>query len=386
MNLFKKFIAIIILLTTGSCLKLYEPQIDSIDNSKYVVSGQLTNQEGYQYISVSKTSSFDEPFQKPVSGCNINIIDDKSNTFICEETSKGEYRVWMAEDDLCIGTSYMIEIYTPEGNRIISSYEKMYPTGEIDTIYYEREDIPAPISTPYDFIKGVRFYLDMHGTDESSRFYKYGLTETWEYHVDYPITWYYNGTMHHVDPPDYSKMVCWRTVNIGDIFVLSTDNLSTNEYKKASLSFVNNRSQRLKYVYSLLITQYSLSEEAYTYWKKLQTNVNQDGGLYSSQPISITGNMYNPDNANQKVLGYFSASAISKKRVFIRDVENLEIKALECDMIALLKGLKDLTPQDYPAYFLGDQNRPFTGMLLTKPCVNCLQMEGTNVKPDFWPY
>lgn len=386
MNLFKKLAVIFILITLGSCLKVYEPQIDSINNSKYVVSGQLTNQEGYQYISVSKTSSLDEPFQKPISGCDITIIDDKSNTFVCEETNIGKYRVWMAKNDLCIGTSYMIEIYTPEGNQIISSHEKMYPTGEIDTIYYQREDIPAPISAPYDFIKGVRFYLDMHGTDESSRFYKYGLTETWEYHVDNPITWYYDGTMHHVDPPDYSKMVCWRTRNIGDIFVLSTDNLSTNEYKKASLSFVNNRSQRLKYMYSLLITQYSLSKEAYTYWKKLQTNVNQDGGLYSSQPISITGNLYNPDNTKQKVLGYFSVSAISKKRVFIKDIEDLEIEAPGCGTIELRKGLRDLTPLDYPAYFMGDHDMPFTGALLTKPCVDCLQMGGTNIKPDFWPY
>ena len=221
----------------------------------------------------------------------------------------------------------------------------------------------------------------MHGTEESSRYFKYELTETWEYHVDFPIVWYYNGSMHYEDPPDYSKMICWRTMDIGDIFISSTDNLSANEYKKAPLSFVDNRTQRLKYLYSLLITQYSLSKEAYTYWKELQINTNQDGGLYANQPINIIGNLYNVDNPKHKVLGYFSASAITNKRKFIKDVKGLEIEARGCDTIGLRMGIKDITPLDYTAYLT---NESASG-LLTEPCVDCTRMGGTTVKPDFWP-
>ncbi|HEX7410654.1 MAG TPA: hypothetical protein VF298_00765, partial [Bacteroidales bacterium] len=44
-------------LMVSSCIKPYEPHIDSKDVNKFVVSGQLTDRGGDQIVSISMSSS-----------------------------------------------------------------------------------------------------------------------------------------------------------------------------------------------------------------------------------------------------------------------------------------------------------------------------------------
>jgi hypothetical protein len=385
MNQIKKIAPLLIYsLFFSACIKTYQPELKSTDEHKYVISGNLTNREGYQYVTISKTSSLEDPSIVPVSNCSIAIIDNESNAYQMSEGTIGEYNVWMPQTALVAGRLYMLDIQTPEGDHIVSDYDELTAGGQIDSVFYERKDIPTAENVPYPYLKGIQFYLDTHGDDLSSRFYKWVLTETWEYHVDQPIIWWYDGTVHHVEPPDSSRMICWRTITSGNIYTESTENLSKNAYQKVPLSFVSNQTQRLKYKYSLLITQYSLSPRAYTYWQQMQINASQNGGLYASQPIAVKGNLRSLTNPEEEVLGLFYASSLYEKRIFVSNVENLENEAGGCDTLILRIGLREITPRDYPAYLPGNRIR-YSVALLTEPCVDCLRQGGTTTKPSFWP-
>jgi hypothetical protein len=50
-----------------------------------------------------------------------------------------------------------------------------------------------------------------------------------------------------------------------------------------------------------------------------------------------------------------------------------------------MQGFDELTPDDYPAYFLSNANGGFTMNLMSGECVDCLLLGGTNVKPEYWP-
>ena len=381
MNRNKYILIIIICALFSACIETYEPEIVPNDFSNYVVSGRVTSEEGYQYISVSKTTPLNTFDEDPVSNCTVTILDENSNAFHCEEYEKGKYRVWMSKSDLVVGRLYMLNIETNEGDILISDYVEMQPVGDIDAVYYQREDVPRLMTRIPDTTIGIQFYIDLHGDKLDSKFYKIELTETWEYHVEQPMRIMYDGiTIHYYDPPDSSKMVCWRTINISDLFLVSTEYLSNNEYKMEPLNYVSNKTQRLKYLYSLNVKQFSLSKEAYTYWKHLQKNSSQNGGLYVSQPIKIQGNICNLDKPEQSVLGMFYASDVITKRIFVKDVEDLEIDAPKCQTVWLKWGIHSITKNDIPAYL-----SPSFG-LLTLPCVDCPRMGGTTTKPDFWPY
>lgn len=66
----------------------------------------------------------------------------------------------------------------------------------------------------------------------------------------------------------------------------------------------------------------SITPEAYNYWEKVSKVVNNIGTVFDSPPAPIRGNIYNVNDPDEQVLGYFSASSIkiSRKRILAVEV------------------------------------------------------------------
>ncbi len=378
-------VTLIILFSTMSCIEEYRPLLETKDIGNYVVYGTLTDQEGYQIIYISRSSDTQYPEYKPADDCDVVIIDEFGNRFQLEESYSGEYKGWIDQEYLNIGTSYKVNIHTPTGEEISSDFEIMPECAEIDSVYYIIED--KPTTNPEEPIKGIQFYLDFIGNENHSRFYRYTIEETWEYHAKYPNQGFYNGTLTRIDPPDYSKLTCWKTQMVPEIFVLSTNNLSENSYFEFPLHYIENTTEKLAYGYSFLIKQNAISQTAYLYWTKIRNNTINDGGLYEKQPELIQGNVYNLTNSDKKVLGYFNTSSVKTKRIFIKTVKELILDypchcvehVLKSTAYGIYYPFKELPVylyfiNNYPVYWLNDN------------CVDCTGRGGTNIKPDFWPY
>jgi hypothetical protein len=77
---------------------------------------------------------------------------------------------------------------------------------------------------------------------------------------------------------------------------------------------------------------------------------------------------------------------VKSKRVFVKNVQNLENEYVaNCSLNVLLKGLIELTIDDYPAWLYGDK-MGFSMILMGIECVDCMSLGGTNVKPSYWPW
>jgi hypothetical protein len=373
------------LILVASCIKPYEPEIVTGDVNKLVISGLVSDRSGDQTVSISMASSIGKPKEIPISGCTVTIKDIEGHTYPMIDSSGGNYHVWIDPKFIIPGNSFKLEVITPDGDEIVSDYDQISAGSAVDSVYYIREDHTT--TDPTKFIKGIQFYVNLDAKPTDSRFFRWEVYETYEYHSDYPLEWYYNGKIHHVFPPDYSRKICWLTLQVRNIFALSTKDFAENKFNQFQLNFVNNRTSRLIYGYSLLVNQYSLSEAAYKYWDQLKINSTDEGGLYERQPLATRGNLHNLTHPDQDVLGYFGASSVSSKRIFVQNVENLELEFLSPCVIQSLPpgGLRDLIPAQYPVYLVGDQKgwQPF---MMSNNCVDCLSMFGTNVKPDFWPW
>jgi len=373
----------------NSCIEHFILNLGEEDLNKYVVSGLVTDQEGYQKISVALASSLDEPEFIPLINCNVRIYDNQGNMFTCEEFNEGKYRVWMEEKFLNPGTSYMLKIKTPSGVQLESSYDMMPKSPEIDSIYYVKEEIQT--YNPDFPINGIQFYIDIQATEQQSRYYRWELTETWEYNAEYAKILYYDGGNFHNSPPDSSSYFCWKTESINDIYTLSTENLSENRYKKLPLNYVNNKSSRLDNCYSLLVKQYAISDSAYHFWNALEVNSNNQAQLYEQQPMYIEGNLKNISRPELKVLGFFSACAVNEKRIFAQDleIETDYLYCLEYEIDAL-----DYSRENWPVYY--HRRRVYMGApvndwvyktyLLSGICIDCTYEGGITQKPSFWPY
>jgi hypothetical protein len=365
-----------------ACIKPYIPVIESNAANKLVVSGRVTDVEGWQEVDVSMSS--------PIGAVLIYRFrysqnpDDKGNIFpLTEDTVKGSYFTWIGREYLNPGTAYKVNVITP-GNEIIeSSYDTLMTPVPLDSVYYILEDVPTP--NPDITIRGMQFYVDLNAEGYTSRNFKWEVVETFEVHAKHAMEYYYDGTFHQIIPPDSSKMKCWATGLVRNVYTLSTNSLSSNVFHKYPLQFVDGKSQRLAYLYSILVKQLALSESAYNYWEMVRINSTELGGLYETQPVAIKGNLVNLTDPDKEVLGYFSAASESSRRYFYKEIPGLELDFETYCNEELLGhfGWREFTKNDYPVYYF--YNLQHSIRILNWECVDCRLLGGSIVKPDFWP-
>ena len=379
----KNIFFILILLILWACIKPYYPQIDSNAKNKYVVSGRITNIEGWQNIEVSLSSPIESPEYIPVSGCQVKVLDDKGNIFTMDEYQPGWYHVWLGKEYLTPGTSYQVRLTTPGGEVLASGFDRMSECPPLDSVYYMVKDVP--ISKPPFAATVMQFYVDLNAIGNYSQYYKWEAVETWEYNAAHPAEYYYDGDFHQILPPDYKNYTCWASNLVKNIFTISTKNLSQNIYKQCPLHYIDGHSTRLGILYSILVNQYSISEGAYNYWEQMRINSNEQGGLYEKQPLAIKGNLLNETNSDKEVLGYFYAASETERRYFYHDIPGITVDSnYYCAEDSLGRfGWQEYRPDTYPVYYYFNAEGYLR--ILSYECIDCRELGGTIMKPPYWP-
>lgn len=378
-------ISILVGLVLTACIKTYEPDFKDDSIAKWVIEGSINNQEGWQEVRVSQSSSYNAAYFFPNDQCQVSIINEQGLEFKMDNFGDGAYRVWISEEYLTPGNSYYLKVITPDDDVFESSPDVMPEPTSLADSYFEIEDIPT--LDPEVFIRGLQFYIDLNAENENNKYFRWRITETWEYESAYPKEFWYDGQVHQYIPPDYSTYTCWTTRQFDEIFILSTESLEQNQANKIPLQFVSSQTEKLAILYSFLVEQITMSEEAYLYWEQLAENVSIGEGLYASQPLAIQGNIRNIDDPDQSILGYFQAVNVSSKRYFIEPIPNLELNFFnKCSPAFLRKGLREIYPWEYPAYLMSGDNGNWIPFILNYECVDCTLRGGVTTKPDFWPW
>lgn len=298
-------IAILLVLLLNGCITKFIPESQG-DQKFIVVEGLITDQPGPYTIKLSYTSAFNfRGESEPVTGFNIRIYDDEGKEYPCKERKPGSYVTDSSNFRGQIGRAYTLRMYSfniSDQGIYESLPMEMKPVPQIDSLYYQKETIEN--TEPGNGVReGCTVYLDTHDASNACKYYKWEYVETWEIRIPYSVT----------------NHTCWVTANSDKITIKSTESLQKSEITRFPLCFISDQSDRLSFKYSALVNQYSLNENEYRYWERLQ-NVSQEvGGLYDMIPTSITSNVTYLNDPTRKVLGYFSVSAVTSKRIFIKD-------------------------------------------------------------------
>jgi hypothetical protein len=385
-----KVFAILIAGLTGlsSCLEQYFPDFTKEEVNTLVITGGISDKEGYNNFEVSLATNLGQPSYFPVVGCTGYVSDDLGNHFPLENLGEGEYRVWIDQQYLQAGKKYRLYVTSPAGLEYESEEEEMPTTASIDSLYCQFE--VHQTSDPSLPAEGYQFYADVSGLSSNSRYYRLVVEETWEYHSPYIIEWYWDGSTKSIrrfEYPDISKQVCYSTKDVKKIFSMSTSNLAENKYQRFPLHFIENTEEKLLYNYSVLVKQYALSERAYRYWDYLRQNIEDQEGLYQKQPLQIVGNIHCKTEPGKKVLGFFSVSAMKTKRITLTNLEDLHVDLSDyCRPWlprsgSIMDYLKTVAWGKI-VYLVVNDNGNF---LADESCFDCRLRGGTTVKPVFLP-
>lgn len=352
-----------------SCIVPYIPEPPENDEL-LVVEGLISDQHEVNTIKLSKSLPlWKNQNAKPLKGCKVWITDDLGQIDSLKETFVGTYITDSATFQGIIGRKYTLHIITNAayGNLKYESFPmELKPVPPIDRIYYEKKVYmydPRPV-------EGCQIYLDTHDPANSCNFYRWKYSETWEFHLPFNVKY----------------KVCWLSGNSNEIFIKNTSALAEDRIIGFPLNSIPNPIDKLSVKYSILVKQYSLNEDEYLYWERLKNTLDQVGGLYDLIPAIIPNNIYCVENPNEKILGYFSVSAVSSRRAFIKDnFAGLNVQYVDC-VSDTIYGTNPIPGLDGTVWVIidhSDQTPPSRIVTYSRGCADC-RVRGTNIKPVFW--
>ncbi len=407
------FIVLAIIIVNTGCKKPYNPPAISTTNSYLVVEGVISTSSDSTIIKLSNTVQLSSATTtNPVLNALVDVESDQGTVFPLTETGSGHY----ASPGLNLDNSrkYRLSIKT-NNEQYYSDYVAVLNSPPIDSVYFTTTN------------NGINIYSNAHDPTNTVKYYRWEYQETWIYHSNYYSFYKSNGDS--VIPRNFINdevYQCWRsdtssTINVASSANLKTDIISANpitfvastsEKLGAKYSIVNTQSAGSSNAYSIMVKQYALTGEAYTFWSNLKKNTEKLGSIFDAQPSQINGNIHSSTHPTEPVIGYISAGAVTSKRIFIKNQQipdTWEPTPLYtgCHLDTLFLSYSDASStvpvNQEDEYFnwnsglllfknrqipvVGIFNR-LTGAIVghsgsTPPCVDCT-LRGTNVQPAYW--
>ena len=372
----------------SGCVERYYPSEDNLKTGTLVINAHLTDQPGNQVIEISRSVTLLYPSADPVSGSFAEVIrvDGEFREFL--EEKLGIYGCDLDEIFLQTGLSFMIHVITPDGNEYESEFDRLRPVPEIDSIYYEVES--ASYETEGDSTDGIRFFIDFTFNDEAYEYIRWEVTETYEFHNPDMEAFIWDVDFRVKPLPDSSNYrTCYITNELSEIYSMALGYLDFGIYIKKPFAFVPNiqQEQMLKHKYSVLIKQYSMSEDAFHYWNELKKTSQEQGFLFDRQPALLKSNIHNVNDDEETVLGFFSMSGVVERRAFAENPEGLDLSLYEWYCFPVYRGPRGpVSRDDLPLYYARAwRNGESSYAEVNKHCVDCRAYKNsTHIMPDFW--
>ncbi len=368
----------LIVFATG-CKEPYVLPAGAIANTNIlVVEGNINVGQDSTIIHLSRSKTLtDTSVTAYETGSQVSVQTDAGANYPLQEIGNGAYGI--ANIPPGSGAEkYRLAITTANNNQYYSDYTPFKKTPLIDSISWEQHS------------DGVYIYANTHDDQNNTKFYKWDFSETWEYYAPFFSQYIVkNNTIVHRNPEELT-FFCWHTIPSSNILIESTKKLSNDVVYKKVIMFIPTSSEKIGYIYSILVKQSALPEDGYNYWDNLSKNTEQLGSLFDAQPSQITGNIHSKTNAAEPVIGFITASSTQQKRIFIykAQVNNWLYPPgpySVCDTIHVTDAYK-MTSVLRGTYVPVDLVTPLGPYYAAPPeCVDCRLTGGITTKPSFWP-
>jgi Domain of unknown function (DUF4249) len=365
-------------LVLSNCKVPYDPPLKATDTDALIVEGYIDGAAPVTFrLSRSRIlSPGDTSSRRYELGAQVSIEDDHQNTYPLTETGNGFYGDTTVLN-LDASHQYRIHIFTSGGREYLSDLVSFKQSPAIDTIAWKLKD------------DGVQTFLNTHDPKNSTIYYRWEYSETWEIHAEYISILRYVPDSNTVVPRSDRVFACWRSDNSTNIYLGSSAKLASDVINEMPLAYIAPHDKKLSVLYSIWVKQYALDLNGYNYWLAIRNNTERVGSIFDPQPNETTGNVHCVTDPAEKVVGYIGAGNSYEKRTFInnRSLPTTWNPTPDCPLRVVPNN------PDSIKYYFGGQYDPIVSIQLAfglsysasyKDCVDCT-LSGTNIKPSFWP-
>jgi len=328
------------------------------DNNRFllVVDGKITQKEIPHELLLNYSKSYGSTSTNPVIGAKIKLVDGDGNFEEYIEEINGRYILYGNDLQRSPGKSYHVEIELSNNKKYSSTPQVMPEIMKPEKIYYETVMIEE--TTDLENISSKRYlniYINTPVIKNNQNFY-------FNWRVDHTYS-FAEISCHPLKP----AVVCYikRKFDNEDVKIFSSENLSggmLEGFRVASVYLFPDWEFYEKHFYN--VAQHSITKEAFTYWETVNKVAQSTGSIFDTPPAPVNGNIYNIENPDERVLGFFEVSAVDTIRTytFADDLEPIAVSD-RCSRLYYYKSIGD------PA------------------CCDCLTIRDSQLeRPLYWGY
>lgn len=359
------------------CVQTYVSPYKSPSTGYLVVEGYISANTPTQYTLTRTIGLPGDSGIPAVTGASVQVEGSDNSVHPLPEQGNGVYGDTTIPFNPAV--QYRLRIGTANGESYLSDFVPVKISPQIDSVNWV-----------YSENNGVNIYVNTHDPNNATRYYRWSYSQTWQYIMPERSYYVYNLDSNAVIPrlPNQEVNRCWRNVASTDLLIDNTAKLSQDIVYAFPLVNIPNNTEQLSSLYSIQVTQYAMTEDAYNFLSQLVLNTESLGSIFDTQPTELTGNIHCLNNPAEQVIGYVSAGTVQQQRIFI--AEN-QLPYWEYLIICRSPDIMlPNIPDSLKFFFYYNDYTPIApafGSITANitACLDCTSLGGSNQKPSFWP-
>lgn len=302
--------ACLLSIMTYSCIDEVDLNVDT-EQRTLVVDGFVTDSLGNFELSLKRSSVIgigNDNILDPEPGATVKLMDSNGGTYPYAEMEAGIYH--LENFKALRGIDYYIDIVLADGKHYQSRPESLRSASTIDSVKYDvveetyRNNIGDLIT---ERLIKVRIDTDFSQNDEAP-FLRWRIGGQYQFQ--------------EIEPGELNPKRCYISVNldlnairIADASNIAQDKLINQEISSTTFD------DRFGDQFCYHISQFSISEDEYIYWRNIKDIIDIDGSLFDPPPGTVVGNLFNVDDPTDVAVGYFSVASVYFTREFVNSNE-----------------------------------------------------------------
>ena len=335
---------VIVAMLSGGCVEPYTFVVENekptlvveavVSDKSYSETLAYPSDGRYFTVKLSTTSAVKNTRPTPVRNARVELHMSDQEPLHYTETMPGLYSLLDSNFQARSGVDYKLRITTQD--------EEVYES--------DWESLPAldvPAMGDIGFTEGQKYVFVMEANEWVARrkdivtvninVPENSTTSTIHYRWTFSPTWIYRAPL---IPPSDPVATCWATEkNFINTYALQKD--LKGGYKKPLFELFTVREHRLYEKFSVLVTQYAITEKFYQFWDEMKAQ-NEGSSLQDTPPFNLETN-FRSITGNEMVSGYFGVAYEQARRWYFSkdDLSYYVENTLAADCLAL----EDIAPE-----------------------------------------
>ncbi|WP_428655605.1 DUF4249 domain-containing protein [Runella sp.] len=300
-----------------SCIREIDLAI-RVEKPVLVVDGMITNEAPPYIVKLTYTGIYEASNRinenQAISGARITLSDDQGKKTQFEQVLEepGKYQTNDPTFRGQTGRTYTLMIELPNGEVYESTPEKLSEVPEINQVYSEFTETGSGEQNV-----GYNVFLDTKDPKGVPNYYRWqanGYRMRLTTGVFNPIT----GAM--------DNRQCWQAFRRENIDIETDADFDGNNVQKRLMIYSPAYTNA---PYLVEVSQFSLSRDVYQFWRRMNEQLTRTGSIFDPLPSPVEGNISLKSDPNKLALGYFGASAISRKKLVIYETDEAKRQRIE---------------------------------------------------------